>query len=67
MTASTDSNAGINLDVYELIWFKPGMMIDTSVLYILIIVHVTLTQGQRSVRKQKLLHQLSHKVCNRFG
>ena len=36
--------------------------------YILILVWMTftLTQGHRGVRKQNILWQLSHKVCNRF-
>ena len=40
------------------------MMIEIVVLYILILVHLILTliQGHRNVRKQKLMHQLSHKV-----
>ena len=42
------------------------MMIDTFVLYILILVDLTLTliQGYRSARKQKLLCQISQKVLN---
>ena len=42
--------------------FRLGVMIHTIVLYILIIVSLTLTliQGHRSERKQKLLHQFSH-------
>ena len=46
------------------VWFKLGMMIDTIVLYILILVYLILIfiQGHKSARKQKLLRQLSHKV-----
>ena len=42
------------------------MMIGTVVLYMLILICWTLTliQGHRSVRKQKLLQQLSQNVCN---
>ena len=44
-------------------------MIDTIVLYIFILnlLTVTLIQCHMSVRKQKLLCQLSHKVFNPFG
>ena len=54
--------------VYEWIWFKLGLMIDTNVLYILILALLTLTlvQGHMSVRKQKFMCQFSHKVFNRF-
>ena len=43
--------------IYELIWFKLGMMVDTTEVYILILVWVTLTsiRGHRDVRK--FLHQ----------
>ena len=34
-------------DVYESIWFKLDMMIDTTELYILITVYVTLTWGYK--------------------
>ena len=34
-------NVGMHSDVYESIWFKLGMMIDTVVLYILILVKLT--------------------------
>ena len=46
--------------------FKLGMMIDTIVNYILILVLITLTmiQGHRNERKQTLLCQLSYKVFN---
>ena len=53
----------MHLDIYESVWFKLGMVIDTIVLYILTL---TLIQSHRSVRKQKLLHQLSKKNFNRF-
>ena len=57
-------NVGMHSDIYQWIWFKLGMMIDTIVLYILILVYLTLTfiQGHWSVRKQQLLSQLCHKV-----
>ena len=43
-------------DVYELIWFQFGMMIDTTELHILILVYRTLTmvQGHRSAKKAKM-------------
>ena len=37
MTASKNVNAGTHSDIYELIWFRLAMMIDTVVLYILIL------------------------------
>ena len=51
-------------DVYQSIWFELGIMVDTIVICILILVYLTLTlmQGHRGVRKQKLLRQLSHEV-----
>ena len=41
-------------DIYEPIWFKLDMMIDTTKLYILMLVYLTLTliQGQGGARKQ---------------
>ena len=56
------------MDIYQSVWFKIGMMIDTSVLCILILVSLTFSfiQGHRSVKKQKPLCQLSHKVFNWF-
>ena len=44
------------------------MVIDTIVLYILILVYWTLIliQGHKSVKKQTLLRQLSHNVFNCF-
>ena len=38
MTASKYFNIGMHSDVYQLIWFKPGMMIDTTELNIFILV-----------------------------
>ena len=57
---------GMHLNVYEWIWFRLGLMIDTIVLYVWILVWLTLTliEGHRIVRKQKLPWQLSHKVFN---
>ena len=69
ITASKNFNVGICLDIYESVWFKGGVIIDTFELYILTVGYVTLTmiQGHRSVRKQKLLCQLSHKIYNPFA
>ena len=55
-TGSKNFNVGMHSDVYELIWFKFSMIIDTIVLYILILVRITLTftEGHRSMRKQVL-------------
>ena len=69
LTVSKNFIVDMHSDVWELIWFKLGMMIDTVKFDILVLVYVALTmiQGHRSARKQKRLWQLSHKVCNRFG
>ena len=61
-------SVGMHSDIYELIWFKCGVMIDTIELYILILVYYwAWPQCHRSVRKQKLLHQLSHKGNSWFA
>ena len=54
----------MHLDVYEPVWFKCGMIIDTMECYIFVCVKVILTfiQGHRSVRKLQPVHQLSHRV-----
>ena len=54
--------------VYELIWFKLILKLDTAELYILILVYMTLTlvQDQRGVKEQENLHQLSHTLVNQF-
>ena len=64
LTALQTFNVGMHSNVYEWIWFRLGMMIDTVQLYIMILVLLTLTliQSHRSARKQKPIHQLSHKV-----
>ena len=51
-------------NVYESIWFKLGVMIDTIEFYILILNLWTLAliQGHRSARKQKHLPQLTDNV-----
>ena len=59
LSTSKNSDDGMDSNVYELIWFKLCRIIDTIKLYILILVLLTLTQGHRSARKQKLLRQLS--------
>ena len=57
------------LGVYELILFKHGILIDSTEVYILILVCVTLTviQGYNFVKKGKLLSQLSHKFLSWSG
>ena len=67
-TALKNLNVCMQSETHECICFKLGLMIDTSVLYILILVQliVTLIQGHRCARKQKLLCQLSHTVFNQF-
>ena len=50
-------------------WLRLGTVIDTIELYILIPVYLALTliQGHRSARKQKIMQQLSHIIYfNRF-
>ena len=46
----------MHLDIYESIWLKLGMLLNTIELYILIQVSLILTfiQGHMSVRKLKL-------------
>ena len=63
------SKVGMHLDTCELIWYNCGIMIDSIQLYIvtLVLLSMTLIQGHRSGRKQKLLWQLSHKPFNQFG
>ena len=55
-------------DVCDPMWFKLGMMIDTTELYIMTQVYITLTliHGDRHARKVELLCQLSPKVINGF-
>ena len=57
------SNVGMFLDIYELIWFKVGVMVDAIVLNIFVLIWLTLTliQGHMNARKQKLLRQFSTK------
>ena len=45
--------ADIRSDIYGPFWFKLGMMTDTTELYILILIYVTLTliQGQGDAKK----------------
>ena len=61
-------NVSVYLDIYKSVWCRIGLMIDTVVLYIFILVYLTLTviQGHRFSRKQKLLCQLFHKIFNWF-
>ena len=51
---------------YQLILFKPGMVIDATELYNLILDQVILTfiQGSTGAGKQTILRQLSKKVSN---
>ena len=69
LAVSKDHKICMHLDVYKLIWFKHDMMIDTVELNISILVSVTsaFIQSSRDMRKQKLLFQLSLKVCYQFG
>ena len=56
-------------DVYESIWSKLGMMIDTIVLYILVLVllFLTLIQGHRTARKQNLCVSYLRKFVNNLN
>ena len=58
-------NSGMHIEVYELICFELGVMIDCIEFYILILVFGTLTfiKGHRC---NKLLSQLYLKVLNRY-
>ena len=56
----------MHLDIYELILFKLGMMIDTTMLCGASQRTLTLSQGHRDVRKQKHLCQASIKVLYQF-
>ena len=62
------TNVGMHSDIYDLLCFTAGVMIDTAELYIWITVYLTLTliQGHRSARKQELMQQLSHNVFSWF-
>ena len=42
-TTPKNVNVNVHLDIYEPIWFKLGMVIDSAILYILILVPVKLT------------------------
>ena len=66
---STTFHVGLHLDIYELVWFILGIMIDATELYSLIPVEVILTfiQGHMDAKRQKLMQQLSNKVFYRFG
>ena len=52
-------DVGMHLNIYNLIWFKLGTMIDITELYILMLVlnDLTLVQGHKDARNPKLVHQ----------
>ena len=56
-------------DSYKSMWFKLSVMIDVAEFYVLIFYYLSLTliQGHRDARKQKLLHKLFPQVINGFG
>ena len=62
-------NVGMLSNVCEWIWFKLGVMIDTIILYIFMLVLLTLIsiQGHRSVRMQNLQRQQSQSIWMKFG
>ena len=59
-------NIGMHLDVYEPLWFKLGMMMGVTELYILILVYLTFTfvQGHYNAGKRTLLRYLCQKVLS---
>ena len=59
-------NVGMHSDIYTPIWLKLDAVVDTTELSILILVFVTLTliQGHRDARKQKLLYQFFPTIMN---
>ena len=62
-------NVGLYSDMYRLISFKFGMMIDTTKLYRLIPLWMTstVTESHIYMRMQKLLHSFSQKFLCSFG
>ena len=66
-------NIGMHSDVYKSIWSKLGVMLRTIILYILILVHLTLTlnQGHKSARKQNsptpIISQTFRSIWMEFG
>ena len=48
----------MHFDAYEPIWFKLGIMIDTTELMI------DTTEGHRDVKKLKYMGHLSHKILS---
>ena len=56
----------MHLNIYKLIWLKFGMMTDTTEVYILKLIKVTLTsnQGHKAVTNPKLFHLPSGLIVN---
>ena len=67
LTASKNFQAAMHSDIYEMSWFKLGMMIDTVEPFFSPYTSLIKLQGYRSARKQTLLRQLPHKILNRCG
>ena len=61
LAESRSFNVGMHSGIYELIWFKLGVMIVTIGFYILIIVFVTLAFIPAEMNAKK------HKGFSRFG
>ena len=63
-TAPKHLNADMHSAIYELVWSKLCMLMDTVALYILMLVLMTLTmiQSHMGATKHQLLYQSSHKV-----
>ena len=61
ISAAVQTAKKFKVDIYKLIWFNLGVMVDTVELFIFILVYVTLTliEGHEDARKWKLLCQLS--------
>ena len=65
----TKINIGTHSDIYELVWFKLRMMIDTTEHCVLTAVHVTLIliQGHREAGKETFSAKYVSKVLVGFG
>ena len=62
LTGSNNFGTGMHSDIYELIWFKLGLVIDTAELCMMTLglVILTIIQGHRDAREQKLLCHSSY-------
>ena len=69
LTVSKNFNIDMYLDIYESIWFKLAMMIDTVKLYIFdtSLTDHDLESRSQECKKENVLLQLRHKDFNCFG